>query len=177
MTLSLKPTITLVVAMASNRVIGKDNKMPWHLPEDLQHFKATTLGHTMIMGRKTFDSIGRPLPGRKTIVVSRNPEWQFAGVQTANSLEQAISFAQKQIEPDNQSSLIFVVGGSQIYQQALALDLADVVIATEIDKEIEGDAFFPPLDPIHWEVKSAKQCASKSGLNFCIKHYGRRTTP
>jgi dihydrofolate reductase len=161
--------------MSSNRVIGKDNKMPWHLPEDLQHFKATTLGHTMIMGRKTFDSIGRPLPGRKTIVVSRNPEWQFSGVQTANSLEQAISFAKTPLEPYAQLPEIFVVGGSQIYKQAL--DLADLVIATEIEKEIEGDAFFPVLNPIHWEVKSAKPCTSKSGLNFCIKHYVRRTTP
>jgi dihydrofolate reductase len=162
--------------MSSNRVIGNDNKMPWHLPEDLQHFKATTLGHTMIMGRKTFDSIGKPLPGRKTIVVSRNPEWQFLGVQTANSLEQAISLAQTQLEPHAQLPEIFIVGGSQIYQQALALGLADVVIATEIEKEIEGDAFFPPLDPTRWEVKSAKPCSSKSGLNFCIKHYERRTT-
>ncbi len=162
--------------MSSNRAIGKDNKMPWHLPEDLQHFKATTLGHTMIMGRKTFDSIGRPLPGRKTIVVSRNPGWEFAGVQTASSLEQAISFAQAKLEPNAQLPEIFVVGGSQIYQQALALDLADVVIATEIEKAIEGDAFFPPLDSNRWELRSAKPCTSKSGLNFCIKHYARRTT-
>jgi dihydrofolate reductase len=160
--------------MASNRAIGKDNKMPWHLPEDLQHFKATTLGHIMIMGRKTFDSIGRPLPGRKTIVISRNPEWQFAGVQTASSVEHAIALATDQIAPTNSLTTIFVVGGSQIYRQALAL--ADSVIATEIDKEFEGDTFFPELDSIQWEVKSAKPCASQSGLSYTIKHYVRKST-
>jgi dihydrofolate reductase len=161
--------------MASNRAIGKDNKMPWHLPEDLQHFKATTLGHTIIMGRKTFDSIGRALPGRKTIVISRNPGWHFAEVTTANSVEHAITLAQTHVDLSNPSPEVFIVGGSQIYQLTLAL--ADKVIATEIDKEFEGDAFFPVLDPLHWEVNSTKPCSSKSGLNYCIKHYARRATP
>ncbi len=162
----MKPIISLVVAMSSNRVIGKDNKLPWHLPEDLQHFKTTTMGHTMVMGRKTFDSISRPLPGRKTIVVTRDVNWRFDGAQTANSLEQAIALASADTERS-----IFIVGGTQIYRQAL--DLANCVIATEIAINVDGDAKFPELSSDEWSVEEISASTSKTGLQFAIKHYKR----
>jgi dihydrofolate reductase len=170
----VKSKIKIVVAMSSNRVIGKDNQLPWHLPEDLQHFKSTTLGHTMIMGRKTFESIGRTLPGRTTIVVTRNPKWQFNGVQTASSLEQAIAMGQEQSPDSNLATTIFIVGGSEIYQQALTF--ADCVIATEIELSIDGDAHFPTLEPTSWLLASSEKFTSKTGLRFRINNYTRQTT-
>lgn len=136
-----RPRVTIIVAMAKNRVIGKDNKLPWHISEDLKRFKALTMGHPIIMGRKTFDSIGRPLPGRRNIVISRNPALKLPGAEVANSLEDALARCTTEAE-------VFVIGGQQIYAQALKQ--ADRIEMTEVECEVEGDAHFPPCDPACW---------------------------
>ncbi|MBV2129060.1 type 3 dihydrofolate reductase [Arsukibacterium indicum] len=126
--------VAMIAAMANNRVIGKNNQMPWHLPADLKHFKAVTLGKPVIMGRKTFESIGRPLPGRRNLVISRtNPE-QLQGVEWFNSLEQALAAA-------SDSPEVMVIGGGEIYKQCLPL--ASTLYLTEIELVVDGDAYFP----------------------------------
>jgi len=153
------PRLTLLVARARNGAIGRDNAMAWHLPEDLQHFKATTLGHPIILGRLTFDSIGRPLPGRRTIVVTRNPHWSHDGCERAGSLDEAIAMCQG-------ASEAFIVGGAQLYSQALPL--ADRIIVTEVDIEVDGDAFFPTLDTLNWARISTAPAVSRTGLRYAI---------
>jgi len=128
--------VIIIAAMAANRVIGRGNSIPWHLPEELQWFKATTMGHVLIMGRKTHESIGRPLPGRRTIVISRNPDLRLPGCTTARSLEQALTLSAGHDK-------VFIAGGSQIY--ALALPLADTILLSILEQEIAGDTFFPPV--------------------------------
>jgi dihydrofolate reductase len=129
-----KPRISIIVAMANNRVIGKNNDMPWHLPSDLKHFKTVTLGKPIIMGRKTYESIGRPLPGRKNIVISRNKDYILEGCETATSLEEAIKLV-------NYEEEIFIIGGGNLYKQAI--NSADMLYLTFIDLEVDGDTFFP----------------------------------
>jgi dihydrofolate reductase len=136
-------TVTLVAAVAANGVIGVDGDLPWRLPEDLAHFKSLTMGHPMIMGRATFDSIGRALPGRTTIVVTRNPEWSADGVETASSLEAALDRA-RELDDD-----IFVVGGGQIYAEALATGSVDLLCITRVAASPDGDVRFPALD---WDL-------------------------
>ena len=153
------PRLTIVVARARNGAIGRANAMAWHLPEDLQHFKATTLGHPMIMGRLTFDSIGRPLPGRRTIVVTRNPKWSHDGCERAGSLDEAIALCQGSDEG-------FIVGGAQLYSQALPL--ADRIILTEVDIEVDGDTFFPSLDTMSWTRISTAPAVSRTGLRYAM---------
>jgi dihydrofolate reductase len=138
--------IALIVAAARNRAIGLNNRMPWHLPEDLKYFKRVTLGKPVIMGRNTFESIGRPLPGRPNIVISRNAGYQVAGVTLVTSLEEALSAAERLL-PAGQDE-VMVIGGAQIYAQALPL--ATRLYLTEVDAEPEADAFFPPLDRQVW---------------------------
>ena len=137
--------VTLIAALGRNRVIGVDGDMPWHLPEDLAHFKATTMGHPLVMGRKTFDSIGRPLPGRRSIVITRNPQWHHAGVETAHSFTEALALAGPADE-------VFVVGGGQVYAQALPF--AHRMVLTEVEAEPEGDTHFPQWDPAQWQRTS-----------------------
>ena len=137
-------TVTLVAAVAANGVIGVDGDLPWRLPEDLAHFKRLTMGHPMIMGRATFDSIGRALPGRTTIVVTRNPEWSADGVETAPSLESALERA-RDLDDD-----IFIVGGGQIYAEALASDAVDLLCITRVAAAPDGDVRFPALDWERW---------------------------
>jgi dihydrofolate reductase len=136
-----KSNLAIIVAMASNRTIGVNNTLPWRIPEDLRHFKALTMGHHMIMGRKTFDSIGRPLPGRTTVVVTRNKNMEIQGCIIAHSLQEAIAVCADDAE-------IFVVGGAQLYAQTLAL--ADTLYITEIRQEVDGDAHFPELGQNNW---------------------------
>ena len=126
--------VIIIAAMAANRVIGRENTIPWHIPGELQWFKATTMGHVLIMGRKTHESIGRPLPGRTTVVISRDPGRTFQGCETATSLEQALTLCAGREK-------VFIAGGAQIY--TLALPLADTIILTVLDQEIAGDTFFP----------------------------------
>ncbi len=136
--------VSLIVAMTKNRVIGYENKMPWHLPAELAYFKRITTGHPIIMGRKTFDSIGCPLPNRRNIVVSRNTNFHSPGVEVSNSLENALALCANE-NP-------FVIGGASLYAEALAL--AQELYITEIDANLVGDTFFPPIDNSVWKEES-----------------------
>lgn len=138
---------SLIVAMARNRTIGINNTLPWRCPEDLKHFKALTMGHHIVMGRKTFESIGKPLPGRTTVVVTRNPDLKIEGCVMAHSLQDAIAAC----EGDE----VFIVGGAEIYVQALPL--ADTLHVTEIQQDVEGDAHFPEFDKIEWHETAREQ--------------------
>lgn len=140
--------LTLIVARAANGTIGRDNQLPWRLPEDLAHFKRATLGKPIVMGRKTFESIGRPLPGRRNIVVSRNQELQIEGCEVASSLVDALRLCVGAEE-------VCLIGGAQLYAEALPS--ADKLIVTEIAREFEGDAFFPAPDPAVWRVANAER--------------------
>jgi dihydrofolate reductase len=156
--------LTLVVAMDAKRGIGIDNKLPWHLPEDLAHFKRVTLGQPIIMGRKTFDSIGRPLPGRRNIVVTRNRDWHADGVDAAASLEEAIALA-----GDAPASII---GGAQIFNEAL--EFADRMIVTHIEREYHCDTFFPEIDPGKWTATAREpQHSQAQDLDFSFVTYER----
>ena len=139
----------LIVAMAQNRVIGRDNKLPWYLPGDLRYFKQVTMGKPIIMGRKTWDSIGRPLPGRLNVVVSRDSSWQApAGTVKAGSLEEAFTRAQAQAEIEDREE-IMVIGGGQIYAEALPQ--TDRMYVTLVHDEVAGDAWFPDVNWEEWE--------------------------
>ncbi len=144
-------TVTLVAAMGSNGVIGVDNALPWRLPEDLAHFKQLTLGHPIIMGRTTFESIGRPLPGRTTIVLTRDRDWSADGVLTAPDLDAALAHA-KELDDD-----VFVVGGGQVYAEALERDLVDLLCITRVAQAPDGDTRFPAIDWDGWRPVSSIQ--------------------
>ena len=139
------PSLSIIAAMARNRVIGRDNRLPWRLPADLQHFKRITMGKPMIMGRKTWESLPGLLPGRRHIVVTRDLNYRAEGAEVAHSLEQAMSQAGDVEE-------IMLVGGANLYAQAMAL--AGRLYLTEIDADVEGDAWFPELDPARWREVS-----------------------
>ena len=142
--------IALVVAVADNGVIGKHNELPWRLPDDLKHFKALTLGHPVLMGRRTYESIGRALPGRLNVVVTRQPGWAAPGVEAAASVPAGLARAQAA------GTTVFVIGGAEIYRQTLPL--ATVVYLTEVHTAIaDGDAFFPPLAPAEWREVSRER--------------------
>jgi dihydrofolate reductase len=150
--------ISLIVAMATNRVIGKDNGLIWHLPNDLRFFKTKTMGKPMIMGRNTFDSIGKPLPGRTNIVITRDTQYAPEGVVVTHSLEEALTLARTIAEKDNVSE-IMIIGGAQIYEQSCAL--ADRLYVTQVHAVLEGDAFFPEIDQTQWrevEREDFKRC-------------------
>ncbi len=158
------PQINLIFARSANGVIGKDNAMPWHLPEDLAHFKALTQGHPVIMGRKTWDSLPakfRPLPGRANIVITRQADWTDAGAQPASSLEQALALCGSATEA-------WVIGGAQIYAQALPL--ASRVEVTEIAQPFDGDAFAPELGA-DWHEAARTAHVSAKGLAYSFVTY------
>jgi dihydrofolate reductase len=154
-------TLSIVVATSRNGVIGKDNQLPWHLPEDLKYFKKITMGKPIVMGRKTYESIGRPLPGRTNIVITRNTSWQADGVVVVNSLDQAITVAE-QACLDSGATEAMVIGGSEIYRQAL--DKADRLYITQVNIEIEGDAHFPEIDLIQW--RELNRVAGEEGASI-----------
>lgn len=153
----MKPTLTLVAAMAAGRVIGRDNGLPWHLPEDLKHFKAVTLGKPVIMGRKTWDSIGRPLPGRRNIVVTRQQGWQADGAEAAHSLEAALAM----VDGVDEACLI---GGAELYRQALPL--ADRLRLTLIELTVEGDAHFPAWSAREWRETASEAHRNDAGIAY-----------
>ena len=158
----------LIYARTTTGVIGANNTLPWHLPEDLAHFKRHTLGCPVIMGRKTWDSLPpkfRPLPGRLNLVVTRQPDWQTQGAQAAASLQDAL--AQCGDAPD-----AWVIGGAQIYAQALPM--AHSVVVTEIDLQVHGDAFAPELDAA-WRESNRENHVSAKGLAYSFVHYQRAT--
>lgn len=143
-----RPRLSLIVAMANNRVIGAAGKIPWHLPNELQLFKQVTLGHHIIMGRKTHESIGRLLPGRTTVIVTRQRDYAVPGARIAHDLDQAIA----QCAGDTE---IFVIGGGELYRAALPQ--ADRVYLTIVDAAPEGDTLMPALDPAQWRLHSTQQ--------------------
>jgi dihydrofolate reductase len=159
--------ISLIVAMARNRTIGVNNTLPWRIPEDLRHFKALTMGHHMIMGRKTFDSIGKPLPGRTTVIVTRNAALKAEGCIVAHSLQDAV----KACAGDEE---IFVVGGAELYAQALPL--ATTLYLTEIHQDVEGDAHFPQFNQGEWtEVARVRHSqAEPQSLEYDFVTYRRK---
>ncbi|MYM26008.1 dihydrofolate reductase [Duganella sp. FT135W] len=151
--------LTIIVATDAQRGIGINNTLPWKLPEDLAHFKRVTTGHPIIMGRKTFDSIGRPLPNRRNIVITRNAEWKHDGVEVVGSIEAAIALLN--------GAEGFVIGGAEIYKQSL--QLADQLIITEIAHTFDCDAFFPELNSTAWQETAREQHTSAaSGLNYAF---------
>ncbi len=139
--------ISAIVAMANNRVIGKDNDIPWYLPADLKYFKKITLGHHIIMGRKCYESIGRPLPKRTNVIITRNLFFMSTGCLVTHSLEEALQLARENGEHE-----AFIIGGAQIYE--LALPIIDRLYLTEVDIEAEGDILFPELDFNDWRITS-----------------------
>ena len=158
------PAMELVAAVAANGVIGRGGQLPWHLPDDLRHFKKLTLGHAVIMGRKTFESIGRSLPGRRSIVVSSTLTDPLpAGIELARSLEDAMRLALGLPEP------VFVIGGAALY--AAAIPHVRVMHLTELDAAVEGDAFFPPFDKSQWrlasQIKHERDASHAIAFRFC----------
>lgn len=150
-----RPLISIVVAAARNGVIGRDGKMPWHNPSELAYFKATTMGKPVIMGRKTFQSIGRPLPGRRNLVISRDQLFDAPGTEKVSSLGSALTLAAASVSPDAPPPAeIMIIGGGQIYAEALPL--ADRIYLTRIEAEPDGDAAFPELDAAIWRETSRR---------------------
>jgi dihydrofolate reductase len=155
--------LTLIAAVARNGVIGIDNRLPWHLPADLQHFKALTLGQTVIMGRKTWESLParfRPLPGRRNIVLTRDEQYLAAGATVANSLAAALAAA---------TGEAFVIGGAELY--AAALPIADCLQLTEIDADFAGDSHFPVIDPAQWRECSRETHHDAAGFDYAFVGY------
>ena len=150
-------TLSLIVAFANNRVIGHNNTLPWHLPEDLKRFRALTIGHHIIMGRRTYESIGRLLPGRTTVIVTRNKDYKVEGALIAHSLQAALVLAYGDDEP-------FVIGGAELYKEGLKL--ATKLYITEVHADFAGDAFLPEIDLSHWNLREKKHHTAASGLGY-----------
>lgn len=131
--------IAMVACMSQNRVLGKDNKMPWHLPEELKYFRRVTMGHTIVMGRRTFESIGKPLPGRKNVILTRSSDYHPEGCEVVHQLEEVLAFQED----------VYIIGGAKVYKQFLPY--ADRLYLTIIHEEMEGDAFFPEMGE-EWKV-------------------------
>lgn len=154
----MRRPLCLVFAMSDARVIGKAGGLPWHIPEDLRHFKEVTVGHAVISGRATYDSVGKPLPNRRNIVVTRDASLRRAGAEVVPSLEAALDLAyQTDAEPR-------VLGGAQIY--ALALPLATRLLATFVHRDVEGDTFFPPVDWSEWEERTRRRAETAADVEF-----------
>jgi dihydrofolate reductase len=146
------PHISILVAMAKNRVIGRNNALPWQLPPDLKRFKELTMGHHIVMGRKTYESIGRPLPGRTSVIITRQPDYQVPGAIVVASIDQALKVCSAGKEVDQE---IFVIGGAQIYRQSLGL--CQRIYITEIQQEFDGDTLFPELNQQVWREISREK--------------------
>jgi dihydrofolate reductase len=146
------PHISILVAMAKNRVIGRNNALPWQLPPDLKRFKELTMGHHIVMGRKTYESIGRPLPGRTSVIITRQPDYQVPGAIVVASIDQALKVCSAGKEVDQE---IFVIGGAQIYRQSLGL--CQRIYITEIQQEFDGDTLFQELNQQEWREISREK--------------------
>lgn len=149
--------LSLIVAMATNRTIGLNNKMPWHLSADLKKFKKITMGHPIIMGRKTFESIGRPLPGRDNIIISRNPDYLQPGCSVFNDLDSALQSCAEQDE-------VFVIGGATLYEVTLAR--ADRLYITEILQDFSGDTWFPEINKTQWQEVACEDITDDNSVDF-----------
>ncbi len=161
----MKNNISLIVALAKNNVIGLNNTLPWHLPEDLKHFRALTTGHHIIMGRKTYESLGRLLPDRTTVIVTRNNDYQVDGALIAHSLDAAIALCENDDE-------VFVIGGAELYQ--VGIKLANKLYITELELDVPGDAYFPAYDVAEWQESSREAHTSAQGLLFSYITYIRK---
>ena len=159
--------ISLIVAMGKNREIGKENQLLWHLPKDLKHFKDLTSGHPIIMGRKTYESIGKPLPNRTNIVISRRNDWFEEGILIVGSIKEAVKFAKKIDEE------VFIIGGGNIYEQTI--DLADKLEVTLVDAVLDADTFFPKINEKIWQKTNEErhQKDEKNEFDFCFQTYER----
>ncbi|MFK5926633.1 MAG: dihydrofolate reductase [Desulfuromusa sp.] len=151
--------ISITVAMAKNRVIGRNGQLPWHLPNDLQRFKRLTMGHTLLMGRRTFESIGKSLSGRRTIILTRNPEYQAVGCDVVPDIEAGITLASSAEE-------LFICGGFDVYRQTLPL--AERIYLTELDAEMEGDTYFPELSAGAFQTIWTQQFEDELTYRFSI---------
>ena len=149
--------ISLIVAMASNRVIGRDGQMPWHLSADLQRFKQITLGSPILMGRKTYEAIGRPLPGRQNLIISRNADYQAPGCRVFDDMQTALQAVAAADE-------LFVIGGATLYEALLPY--ADYLYLTVIDKAFAGDTYFPQIDPAAWQSISREDINNDPSVDF-----------
>jgi len=161
--------ISAIVATAKNNIIGRDNDIPWYLPADLKYFKATTLNHHIIMGRKSYESIGRPLPKRTNIIVTRNPFYIVSNCILTHSVEEALDIAK-----NNEEEEAFIIGGGEIYK--LSFPLLDRIYLTEVDLEVEGDIRFPEIDMDEWEVKSnnPQKADEKNKFDYTFKILERK---
>jgi dihydrofolate reductase len=160
--------VTLVAAVARDGVIGRDNAIPWHIAEDARRFRALTMGHPVVMGRRTWDSLPerfQPLPGRRNVVVSRNPDWKADGAERATSLDDALRLLEG-------APQVFIVGGAGVYAEALAV--ADELLVTEIDAEVQGDVFFPTWDRATFREASREPHVSEDGVAFAFVTYRRQ---
>lgn len=162
-------TISCIVAVAHNRVIGRDNDIPWYLPADLQYFKKVTMGHTVVMGRNCYNSIGRPLPKRTNIIVTRDPFYISSVCPIARSIPEALEIAN-----ENGETEVFIIGGGQIYAQTV--DLWDRLYLTEVDIDVEGDIFFPEIDMKQWKLLSEEHHTKdeKNEYNYVFKVFERQ---
>lgn len=151
--------ITIIAAISKNNALGKNNDLIWHLPEDLKRFKALTSGHHIIMGRNTFESIGKPLPNRTTIIITRNKEYQQKGCLIAHNLDQALGMTG---EDDD----VFIIGGAQIYKQAIENDVADFLDITRVHAEFDADVFFPIIDENIWEQTESEDFVADEKHNY-----------
>ena len=164
-------TVALVAAVARGGVIGRDNRVPWHLPEDMRRFRELTTGHPVLMGRKTWDSLPdrfRPLPGRRNVVVTRNSAWHAPGAERAGSLAEALDLVAG-------APRVFVIGGGELY--AHALPLADELVLTELDLDVEGDAWFPAFDRDTFVEVEREQRVADDGTSFAFVTYRRPSGP
>lgn len=151
------PLLSAVVAMSDNHIIGKENKLPWHMPADMRHFKQITSGHLVLMGRKTYESIGKPLPNRTNIVLTRNPHYQAEGCMVVTSIIDALHFAEQQ---SKNNSEIFVIGGSEIYH--LLMPYFDRIYLTIIHHDFEGNIYFPAVEMRNWQETKRIDCKADS---------------
>lgn len=162
-----RPRVTLIAARARNGVIGRDNAMPWKIPGEQAYFKRVTMGHPIVMGRRTWDSIGRPLPGRRNIVVTRDRSFLVQGAEVAHGIDEAIALCAGAPE-------VFVIGGAQLYDAAMPM--ADRLLLTEIDHDFDGDAFMPAPEPMQWRetARDAQEAQGPPAFGFAYVTYERR---
>ena len=162
--------VTIIAAIAKNNALGLNNDLIWHLPADLKRFKKVTSGHHILMGRNTFESIGKPLPNRTTVIITRNESYTKSGCLIANSLEEALEIAKE-------DEHIFIIGGAQVYKYAIENDLADALDITLVHQEFEADVFFPEIDETFWEVTKREDFLAddKNKFDYSFIRFEKRT--
>ena len=162
--------ITIIAAIGKNNELGKDNDLIWHLPADLKRFKKVTTGHTIIMGRNTFESIGKPLPNRRSVIITRNKEYQQAGCTIVHSLEDAIQLVKEE-------ERAFIIGGAQIYKEAMEKEIVDQLDITLVHQNFEADVYFPEIDTKKWQSMSKEDFSSdeKNSFGYSFLSYSKTT--